>query len=1071
MKTSLKITLEEALLPTQPDGMEWQDETRLSLRKERPRSHFVPYPSPEDALARGVSPFVKSLNGAWKFHWAPNPDLRPAEFYRAGYDDAGWDDFPVPSNWQVQGCGTPIYSNRHYPFASHPPRVMDEPPEHYTTFRERNPVGSYRRRFRLPEAWGGRRIMLNFDGVSSFFYLWINGRYVGFSKDSRVTAAFDITEFLAVGENLIAVEVYAYSDGSYLEDQDAWRLSGIFRDVQLVAEAPVAFLDFFLRPELASDLASGTLRFSATLHGSGAVVAVALYDSQQREVAAGRFVAAGNEVSGELAVPSPEPWSAETPSLYTVVLTLRDADERFLDATSARCGFRRIEICDGVFFLNNAAVKLKGVNRHEHTYRDGHAISRASMIEDIRLMKQANVNHVRSAHYPNQYEWYALCDEYGLYVMDEANIESHGCGYDDQSLSHFPSWRDAHVDRCLSMVHRAKNHPCILFWSLGNEAGPGENFAAAAKAVRAADPTRPVHYERGNRVADIESIMYPEVEFVQREAALPRRKPYYICEFAHAMGNAVGNFADYWDAIYSSPHMLGGCVWEWMDHGLPCFDAQGQEFSAYGGDFGDHPNDGLFITDGVLFYDRTPKPAYWEIRKVYQNIRIAWSQQQAHALHLENRHAFLCLSEFRFLWDLYENGVRIDGGEFPEIVLAPGKCAMLKVPINWDTLTKEREYFLTIHMVLKNDFAWAQAGYELASEQLPVATPQLSAFGDLVVSEPPPVTGEPVQMAENEIGWDIRGSQWSLCLERATAAITRLEHQGAAVFLAPLTPQFFRAPLDNDWRWIGDAWFVHGLFDLQPTVQKLEILPLENGDVEAVSVVEWQAQQGAKIASAIRQGKVILTPQPLPECAMRFRVETYHRFSSAGEIDVTLRMVPIGPNIILPRMGIALTLPGHYDQVRYYGRGPWENYSDRKTAAHLGIYQHTVAEMFTPYAKPQDCGNREDVRWMEIHSRTGNAIRISASFPDAVRPYLQARGEIIHRSGGAFSASVLPYTQMELAMTAHLHELPASDKTIVHIDAKQLAIGGASCGPAPMQRDWVYADPVEMRFAMTFLKG
>lgn len=648
--------------PIKPDGTEWQNETNHSLNKETPRTHFYPYPSEEAALQRGESPFIHSLNGDWKFHWSPRPEQRPEEFYREDFSDAAWSTLPVPSNWQIHGYGTPIYTNIIYPFENAPPRVMEEPPKDYTNYEARNPVGSYRRSFTIPPVWNGRRILLNFDGVDSFFYLWINGNYVGFSKDSCTTASFDITHFLQPGENLVAVEVYRYSDASYLEDQDFWRLSGIYRDVWLMAKAPVSLKDFFLRPQLSEDLTAGTLEISAELRSistkmpNGLPLSVSLWNAQNKAFASGDFGVNEDSIEGALTVHHPKLWSAETPHLYTATLTLKDAQGSVVDATSSRCGFRRLEIKNGVFYVNNVAVKLKGVNRHEHTYRDGHAISRESMIEDILLMKRGNVNHVRNAHYPNQHVWYDLCDEYGLYVMDEANIESHGRGYDEDSLSHASSWCATHVERCVAMVQRAKNHPCVIFWSLGNESGPGENFRVAAEAVRKADPTRPVHYERASALADVDSLMYPHVEIVQREAAIPRLKPYYLCEYGHSMGNAIGNLTDYWDAIYSSPNLLGGCIWEWMDHGLPCRDENGREFPAYGGDFGDKPNDGLFITDGILFYDRTPKPAYWEMKKVYQNIRATWSKTHPRNIHLENFHGFLDLSGVRILWEMQKEG-------------------------------------------------------------------------------------------------------------------------------------------------------------------------------------------------------------------------------------------------------------------------------------------------------------------------------------------------------------------------------------------------------------------------------
>lgn len=1033
----------------QPDGLEWQDETRLAFGKEPPRAFFVPYSSIEEALARGASPFVKSLNGDWHFHWVPRPELRPMDFFRTDYDSSAWATIPVPSNWQLHGYGTPIYTNQAYPFVCNPPSVMDEPPEHYTAFTERNPVGSYRLDFQTPAEWNGRRVLLNFDGVSSFFYLWVNGEYIGFSKDSRTTASFDITDWLHPGVNRLAVEVYAYSDGSYLEDQDFWRLSGIFRNVWLVAEAPVCFCDFFAEPRLSPDLAEGSLQIRADLRGAcdGCFVLGALYDADGVKTAEKRIAVAGGLASGAMEVKSPKLWNAETPNLYTAVLTLCDAEGGILDVVSTRCGFRRIEIREGVFFLNNTAVKLKGVNRHEHTLQDGHAISRESMIEDILLMKQANVNHVRNAHYPNQNAWYDLCDEYGIYVMDEANVESHGCGYEEKSLSHFSSWRDAHVSRCVSMVHRAKNHPCVLFWSLGNEAGPGENFTHAANAVRRADASRFVHYERGNGVADIESLMYPAVESVQLEATRPRLKPFYICEFAHSMGNALGNFADYWKAIRSNPSMLGGCVWEWMDHGLPCTDEQGRTFCAHGGDFGDQPNDGLFITDGVLFADRNPKPAYWEIKKVFQNAAFAWSSERPRTIRIENLHDFSNLSQFRFVWELLENGVCIADGELPSLSIEAGKSALIAAPFDWNRLVSGREYGLMIRMLAKTDSTWASADSELAVEYLSCDTRRLSPFGGLEEREPGVISGPAPQIAETKKGWAVRGADWSLEIDRNVGMISSLCSRGETLFEQPPIPQFFRAPIDNDWRWMDGSWFRHGLHRLESSMESVRVFPAEHGIVQMESVVEWRGSQFSSVAPEAWRGSPELIPQPPPEFPLRFRIENKIRIASPGVIRMNQRIVPIGSNVILPRMGVAFVLPVDFDRVRYFGLGPRENCADRKSAAHPGVHESSVAGMLTPYAKPQDCGNRGDVRWIEIFGSRGNGLRIDAATP--------------------LFASVLPYSQMELMTTSHAHKLPTPDKTVLSLDAKQLGIGGASCGPPPMERDWVRTDPVEFEFSIS----
>ncbi len=1047
-----------APLPTAPTGLEWQDETLLSLGKEPPRATSVPFLSPEDALTLPwqESPCVRSLNGAWKFHWAPNPDERPAEFHRPGFDASAWGEIPVPSNWQVQGHGTPIYTNVRFPFACRPPFVMDEPPEHYTSFGARNPVGSYLRTFTLPEAWAGRRVHVHFAGVDSFFYLWINGRYAGFSKDSRTPAIFDLTDHLLPGENVLAVEVYRYNDGSYLEDQDFWRLSGIYRDVYLVAHAPVGIRDFFLQPELDASLTAGRLAVEAELATpalafgqradalAGVSLEVALYDREHRKIATGSAACAEGRANFAIEVERPALWSAEFPNLYTAVLSLKSADGALLDCVSTRVGFRKVEIVDGVFLLNNAAVKLRGVNRHEHTYRDGHAISRESMVEDILLMKRANVNHVRTAHYPNQPDWYALCDEYGLYVVDEANIESHGCGYGEGSVSHFESWRAAHLDRCVNMVRRDRNHPCILFWSLGNEAGPGENFRHATEAVRRLDPSRPVHYEGNNSFTDFDSIMYPETGWVRGEAQIPRAKPYYLCEYGHAMGNAVGNLADYWGEIERSPHLMGGCIWEWMDHALPCHDAKGLEFPAYGGDFGDQPNDGLFITDGLLFFDRRPKPTYWEMRKVYQLLHATWATDRARTLTLENRFAFTNFSHFDVDWELAREGQIIAQGRCEPLDVAPGARASLNAPFDWGCVTPDVEHWLTLRIRLKADAPWAEAGHEVASEQLPVAQRPATPLHGITPVATPFAEGT-LTVEENEEAWRVLGPDFEFAWSKQSGALALWRAAGRDLFDSPPELDAFRAPADND-RVFRDAWFVHGLHKLEPRL--LELRRETGPGVPAAafrSVVEWKAAEGETAESHARESKIRLTPRPLPEDAASFRVETDYQVDGAGVLHVVCRIEPGGGgNLVLPRLGLAFFLPKEYRLVRYYGRGPWENYPDRKSGAFFGEYEQPLEAMFTAYGKPQECGNRENVRWIELRAPGGGGVRFSAE--------------------KEFCASALPWRAMELVRAPHAHELPPSRQTVVHLDANVLGVGGGSCGPATLERDRVRMMPVTLAF-------
>jgi len=549
----------QAAAPDAPSGQEWESEQRLGLNKEKPHATFSSYADVESAkkILPEFSQYRVSLDGAWKFHWVKRPEERPVDFFKPEFDVSGWKEIAVPSSWQMQGYDVPVYSNQAYLFRRDWPRVMGEPPRRFTTFLSRNPVGSYRRDFEVPASWDGREVFINFDGVDSFFYLWINGQYVGFSKDSRSPAEFNITRFLKPGKNVVAAEVYRFSDGSYLEDQDMWRLSGIFRSVAIHSKDKIHVRDLFVQTTPAASEEGGQWKLSVA-------VDIAASDGKPIRMDAMLYDEAGKEVtplSGDHYA-HPALWSAETPNLYTLVVKLTDADGKVRDIVSTHVGFRDVKIVDGVFLVNGKAVKFKGVNRHENFPRTGHALTHADMELDMKRLKQANVNHVRTSHYPNDPYWYYLCDKYGIYLMDEANIESHGYYYGKESLSHPKAWEAAHVDRIMAMVERDKNHPSVTIWSLGNEAGPGQNFVAGNAAIKARDLSRPTHYERNNDIVDMDSNQYPSVGWTRSKAAQKdHRKPFYISEYAHIMNNGMGNLADYWDAIEKSDNIFVASIW------------------------------------------------------------------------------------------------------------------------------------------------------------------------------------------------------------------------------------------------------------------------------------------------------------------------------------------------------------------------------------------------------------------------------------------------------------------------------------------------------------------------------
>ena len=644
---------------------DWENPEVVGWGKESAHCTLMVFPDVDSALIGNCeeSPFYISLNGRWKFHWVARPAERPVDFYRADYDDSGWNEMPVPSNWQMHGYGVPIYTNITYPFAKDPPRVTGEPQADYTAYKLRNPVGSYRKTFEVPASWRGRHVFLHFDGVESAFYVWVNGTKIGYGQGSRTPAEFNVTTHLREGRNLLAVEVYRWSDGSYLEDQDFWRLSGIFRDVYLFSTPAVHLRDFFVRCDLDEHYRDGVLEVTAHVRNysdklvEAPAVEMQLLDtstSSRRVCAQGRMEFTGETISAQdeavftykTDIANPRKWTAEQPNLYTLLLTLKRANGDVLEVIPCRVGFRKVEVNGGQLRVNDIAVLLKGVNRHEHDPDTGHYVTVDSMVRDIRLMKQNNINAVRTSHYPNVSKWYDLCDEYGLYLVDEANIESHGMGYGrNETLGNKLEWKKAHMDRTISMVQRDKNHPSIIIWSLGNEAGDGINFQATSEWIHQRDSSRPVQYEqaRTRPHTDIVCPMYSRIERIVKYASTDRDRPLILCEYAHAMGNSVGNLQDYWDAIEKYGHLQGGFIWDWVDQGLRKKDESGREFWAYGGDFGDKPNDGNFCCNGLLQPDRKPNPSLFEVKKVYQYIEVQPVDLISGKVRIRNEYDFVSL--------------------------------------------------------------------------------------------------------------------------------------------------------------------------------------------------------------------------------------------------------------------------------------------------------------------------------------------------------------------------------------------------------------------------------------------
>ena len=991
---------------------DWENPQVLGINREPPHCSLMIYPDRESAL-KGVkesSPYYLSLNGLWKFHWVEKPSDRPRDFYKPEYDVSGWDEIIVPSNWQMCGYDIPIYLNESYPFPFNPPYI----PHDY------NPVGCYRREFEIPSSWEERRVFIHFDGVESAFYIWVNGEKIGYSQGSRTPAEFDITKAVKPGKNVVAVEVYRWSDGSYLECQDFWRLSGIYRGVYLFSTEDLHIRDFYIRPDLINNYKDGKLDIKVKVKNYGSLplrgkIEVKLVDSEEKiifeDLMSEVSVEGRNEAIIEFCrlVKNPKKWSAETPYLYTLLFILKTPEGRIIEVIPSKVGFRKIEIKNSRLLVNGVPVLLKGVNRHEHDPDTAHAISIESMIKDIKLMKQLNINTVRTSHYPNDPVWYELCDQYGIYVIDEANIEGRG------KLSNQPEWRNAFVDRVVRMVERDKNHPCVIIWSLGNETEGGPNFIEAKKELLQIDDTRPIHYEWMNSIADIDSTMYPSVDDLRHFGESKSKKPFIMCEYAHAMGNAVGNLREYWEVIEKYPRLIGGCIWDWVDQGLRKKTPDGKEYFAYGGDFGDHPNDGNFCLNGLLFPDHTLSPKVWEVKKVYQYVAFEPVDLLNGKVRIRNKYYFTNLKEFIISWELSEDGKIIQKGELPPLDIPPGESREVSIEIKKPQLNPGAEYWLTLSAKLAEDTLWAKKGFEVAWEQMkmPYNVPEKPL---MEVNEFPPLKVEESWGKERVV---VEGKDFSVTFEKNTGTVSRLLYSGETV-LDGNGPEInlFRAPVDND-KWIKDEWYALGLEKLRCKVEEFRVRELKPRVVQVYSKIK--AEGDGFTFCCIYSWTVL----------------------GNGMIVLDTKVNSFSQEIVLPKIGVRMILPKKFENFRWYGRGPHENYVDRKTGARIGVYQKKVEDLFVPYVYPQDMGTRCDVRWCALFNNLQKGIFIICDPPMAV--------------------SALPYTAEELDKAKHTCELPQSNKVVLCIDYAHTGLGNASCGPPPLEKYILKAQPAHFR--------
>ncbi len=995
---------------------DWENPQVFEINKMPAHVTSISFPDASSAINTDIkaSSRYKSLNGKWKFHWSPVPEGAPANFQSKDFDSRSWATLDVPANWELNGYGTAIYTNVTYPFVPvDPPLVPDND----------NPTGCYITEFEVPRDWKDMQITLHFGGVSSAFYCWLNGEFVGYSEDSRLPAEFDITKLLASGKNTLAVKVHRWSDGSYLEDQDHWRLSGIHRDVYLAAAPKVQLYDFFVKTDLDDQYEDAELLVRAKLKNyseekpEGWMLEAQLYDDQNQPVFDAPlsrdvdylldppYMQRGHMPFGDLkgTVRNPKKWSAEFPNLYTIVLTLKDGKGKTIEARSCKVGFREIDLNGGELQVNGTPVLLYGVNRHDHNQKTGKVVDEATMIRDVKLLKQFNFNAVRASHYPNNPRWLELCDEYGIYLIDEANIETHGLG---SQLTNDPDWAASFVERAKRMVERDKNHPSVIFWSLGNESGSGPNHAAMSGWIKSYDDTRFIHYEGAQTMTswsnadqepdpfyvDMVSRMYSSIETMVNWANDPREmRPVIWCEYAHAMGNSLGNFYKFWDAIRANKRMIGAFIWDWTDQGIYQEDENGKAYWAYGGDFGDTINSGNFCMNGVISPDQTPKPAAYEAKKIMQPVSVSTRDALSGEFTVKNWHHFADLSQYDVKWVLLENGIKKDEGSIASLSTPAGEMERIKINFQEPQLKKGAEYTLRISFTLNKDTKYTEEGHLVAWDEfsLPYKT-STPDFGSTAGMSDIALTEE-----ENQI--ILKGGQFEAIFSREDGLLKSYKIDQIEVLTNAPEPNFWRPVTDND---VGSR---------MPQRQGIwkdagKLRSLTNFSYFKVSDKIWK----------------VSTEFDLPEINGKLSLN-YTLFGS-GQVRFNYGFTPGGGLPNLPRVGMQMAFPDEFDHLEWYGLGPQETYWDRHKGAQTGIYSISVKEDYFHYGMPQESNNRWNTQWAKLTNENGKGIIITGENP--------------------LSFSAWPYSMQDIENAKHINELPDRDFITVNIDHMQMGVGG-----------------------------
>lgn len=987
---------------------DWENPKVFGVNNEYTRATSFPYADAKSAILddKTISPYYLAIKGDWDFKWLPKPDDVPVGFYNPTFNDETWNKITIPGNWEILGFGTPIYTNIIYPFPANPPYIPHDD----------NPVGCYRKSIVIPNLWDGRSVFLHFESGVAAMYVWVNGQKVGYSQVTKSPTEFDITEYVKTGKNLIAIQAFRWSDGSYLEDQDFWRLSGFDRDVYLYSTAPQRIQDYFAVAGLDKDYKNGTLNLDIQLRnyekGNKAVkVTVELLDENTKNI----FSKTLNETLGgeqtenlklSQVVAMPKQWSAETPNLYTLLLNLYDESGKLLEATSTKLGFRTSEIKNGNLLINGKYVYIKGVNMHEHHFKNGHANVKEMLLTDLKLMKQNNINAIRTCHYPQSTEFYKMCNSFGFYVIDEVNIESHGLGYSDNNVAFNPEWDAAHLDRTYRAIERDKNHPCVIEWSLGNEASNGPVFKKTYEWIKSRDKSRPVQYEQADETAytDVVCPMYPPIDSIVRYAKKNPDRPMIFCEYSHAMGNSSGNLKDYWVEIRKYKALQGGLIWDWVDQGIQTKDENGIEYLAYGGDFNSkrYHTDLNFCLNGLVRGDRSPSPQLPEVKKVYQNVHFTAKDLSKGTINVYNENAFVSLSIYNFRWELLKNGIVVKSGVFTANA-QPAATQEIKLPIDGIKAEEGVEYFLNIYAEAKEHTALIPINYLLAFDQLAFDTNNYFANKK---------TDGKVQIdkKDNQVIVNVGDVKYAFSKQNGLYSISS---KGKNILTSSVQPNFWRAPVDND-------------FGSNSQIR----LNIWRGAGKNKKLINYDVKENNGITSIEYEFFLF---------DVNANLKYIYDIKKDGSITVTTKYSTTNTYLPeLPRFGNQFKLDDSFENLDYYGRGPWENYIDRNEGSLIGIYKSTVNDQYIPYSRPQENGNKTDIRWIKLSNEAGQSITFTGAQP--------LNASALHFLPEDFDPGFSKKSQ-------HTNSLYPQKSVFVLIDMFQRGVGGTnSWGQPPLDK-------------------